>query len=494
MARSCPSMANLLKFLKNARQTHLRFISEALSSSPRSETPIYVIGNPSADLDSIISAIVYSYFAHNRVPLDCPRPHIPLVNLTNVPSGPELRRLRPEFVKAFCLATATAPVIENGAWDETPESVGTFLHDHIITVADFAAHLKQHRADKSHEQLSADATLVDWNALPIRSPHRQRGKGSLDGLATVDFQVLGCIDHHVDENFLPPADSLPRGQPMLVRPAGSCTSLVVSTLREVDRWQDASAAQLAKLAMAAILIDTANLTAKDKVTDSDTDAVHFLTSQIDNSTTDPGPNPPWDRNHFYNQILEAKQSSLDLLTVDEILGRDYKQWTETAHRDGESVPVHIGFCSMVRSIPWIVRKAGGPRAFLESLRAFAEHRELGVVVVMTAFDASTSTSAPEQQGRFCRELVACALDDGVATQALEAFAAQAGAQLGLQEWTTVEAGYKDELEETLAVMNNDAPGWRRIWLQTDVTKSRKQVAPLVRAAVAELKVNGNAGL
>ncbi|GIC90042.1 putative exopolyphosphatase [Aspergillus udagawae] len=481
MARSPPFLQSLLRFLKQARQTHLSFISGDLPSSSRAETPIYVVGNPSADLDSAISVIVYSYFAHNRIPIECPRPHIPLINLPNVPSGPELRRLRPEVVKAFCLATTTPSVEGEDVWDETPETAGRVLHEHILTVADFAAHLKQYHADHTHRRISADATLLDWNALPHRAPNGQREKGSIDGLPSVDFCTVGCIDHHVDEGFLPPVESLPRGQPLLVRPAGSCTSLVVSTLRELDLWQadpegntiSTETMQLAKLALAPVLIDTTNLTAKDKVTDADTDAVQFLVSQIDRCKSTSG--SAWERDAFYEQILHAKQNSLDLLTVDEILGRDYKQWTETAHQDSSSI--QIGFCSMVKSIPWIVRKAGSPEAFLDVLQAFAKRRELGIVVVMTAFTSSA------QDGRFCRELVACGLDDGPPVQALETFTAQAGPQLGLQEWKSVEGDSEDYSQAIKCAFNGDAPVWRRIWLQKDVTKSRKQVAPLVRGAV-----------
>jgi exopolyphosphatase len=203
MTRSPPSLQSLLRFLKQARQTHLNFISGASSSSSRAETPIYVVGNPAADLDSAISVIVYSYFAHNCIPIGCPQPHIPVINLPNVPSGPELRRLRPEFIKAFCLATTTPSVEGEDLWDETPESAGRILHEHILTVADFAVHLRQYHAEPTEHRITADATLVDWNALPHRAANGQRGKGSIDGLPSVDFCTVGCIDHHVDEGFLP---------------------------------------------------------------------------------------------------------------------------------------------------------------------------------------------------------------------------------------------------------------------------------------------------
>jgi exopolyphosphatase len=131
---------------------------------------------------------------------------------------------------------------------------------------------------------------------------------------------------------------------------------------------------------------------------------------------------------------------------------------------------------MVKSIPWIVQKAGSPEAFLDALQAFAKRRELEIVVVMTAFTSG-------QDGSFCRELVACALHDGATVQALEGFTAQASSQLGLQEWNSVEGDSEDYSRAIRSAFNSDAPVWRRIWLQNDVTKSRKQVAPLVRGAV-----------
>ncbi|KAL4894529.1 hypothetical protein BDV59DRAFT_200869 [Aspergillus ambiguus] len=465
-----PPEHSLLRFLRSALQTHLRFIAGGLS---RTDAPVYVIGNPSADLDSIISALVYSYFANTAS-----RRHIPLLNLPNVPSGAELRRLRPEFVKALWLSTQP-PIPGDDRWDETPESAGWLLQDHILTVADFATHLQQRGASTEAHRLTADAVLVDWNALPRRS---RPGTGTLDGLPAVEFNVVGCVDHHADEHFCGPSVS-----PSLITTAGSCASLIVQTLASTGVWPGCQAeptptptatppptqaeAQVARLALAPILIDTANLTAVDKVTPHDTDACNALRRRLAAQTDVQAAAD----DRFYTQILTAKQTSLDLLTVDEILARDYKQWTETAPRH-PSTPLHIGFCSMVQSIAWIVRKAGGPQAFLDDLCGFAAQRELGIVVVMTAVTAQTS-------GRFYRELLVCALDEGLATEALEAFVAQAAAQLGLEEWTTVDDGEGDVLPIRRVLGGG---GSRRIWLQTDVTKSRKQVAPLMRRAVASL--------
>lgn len=463
---------SLLQFLKEARRAHLQFLSS------QSESPIYVVGNPSVDLDSIISAIVYSYFAHNRNHITPIRPHVPLINLSNVAAGPELRRLRPEFVKALWLCTGKS---ENGQWEDTPESAGEMLRDHIVTVQDFA---KQLRERNIQEQRNADAILVDWNALPVRSSDGQRGRGSLDGLSSVAFQVVGCIDHHVYEDFLPSAESLPSGQPLVVKQAGSCTSLVVNTLREQGLWKtdenDAEESQVAQLALAPILIDTANLTSKDKVTNFDTDAFAFLFPKIHNDpTTVHTVTSP-----YYEQIHQTKQNSLDLLTVDEILVRDYKQWDEKPRQTtSDNGSVRLGFCSTVRSLPWIIHKAGDSRKLLNSLRILCKNEGLDIVVVMTAF---TSTV---REGQFCRELLVCAAEDKenkeTVTQALNLFVSKADSQLGLAEWCPLEDGVTDTLSQDIkSTLNQDEPQWRRVWVQTNLSMSRKQVAPLLREAVA----------
>ncbi|KAK1144353.1 Exopolyphosphatase [Aspergillus melleus] len=461
---------SLLQMLRAARQTHLRFIQGTLSHA---ESPIYVIGNSSADLDSMVCAVVYSYFA-NRTS----RRHIPLINLHTVPSGAELRRLRPEFVKALWISTNTA----DQPWEETPESAGPLLRDHILTVADFAKDLEyQDRGPdgQPRQNRTVDAVLVDWNALPIRSSaDGPYGTGRLDGLPSVEFSVVGCIDHHVDEGFLGP-----ECYPQVIEKAGSCSSLVTNTLNDMGLWRTPSTSdsskeerQLALLAMAPLLIDTVNMTAKDKVTSADTCARDFLQQTLASADDSKDPTNPSAMDKYYAQIQETKQNSLDLLTVDEVLDRDYKQWTETSPLRPDQ-PVNIGFCSMVKPIPWIVRKAGTAETFLDSLRGFAEQRDLDIVVVMSAFTASV------REGAFVRELLVCARDEGVAVHALRDLEARSRSQLQLQEWEALDGAGADETQSIRDVLSGDQTPWRRIWVQGDVAKSRKQVAPLVREAV-----------
>lgn len=464
----------LLQFLRQAREVHLKFISGALS-----ESPIYVIGNPSADLDSIVSAIIYSYCANNRLPVQAPRPHVPLLNLPNVPAGSELYRLRPEFVTALWSSTNFPALKSEEKFENTQHSAGSFLREHLVTVADFTRCLQEHKILK---QVVAEATLVDWNALP--SPSRNdKGFGSLTGLPGVSFRVLGCIDHHHDENFMPGVESLPRKQPLIIQPGpGSCASLIVRELRQRDLWNKDTAelAQVAKLALSAVLIDTSNLTAEGKVTDIDREAVKFLQSQIEGQLDAPATEREWDLETFYKAILSSKNNSLDLLTVDEVLDRDYKEWTETSRSTGKSIK--MGFCSSVKPIRWIIQKAGKPEQFLDAARSFANapEKDLDVLVVMTSFTT--------KDGRFCRELfVGVARDNAVALEGVKAFVRQASSQLGLIDRSPLDARNIPECTaDCLSALNEDLPLWRRLWVQTNAAGSRKQVAPLLREAMAKL--------
>ncbi|KAJ5708950.1 hypothetical protein N7493_010284 [Penicillium malachiteum] len=484
----------ILQFLRKARQIHLQFLSGSLT-----ESPIYVLGNPSADLDSIISAIIYSYCANNRLPSKTPRPHIPLLNLPNIPSGPDLYRLRPEFVTALWLSTTFPALRPDEQFEDSAESAGNLLRDHIITVADFAQSLHDLKPPRKH--IEADTVLVDWNALPERLPGGAgaEGKGSLGGvLSNVTFHAMGCIDHHVDEHFMPDPTKLPFSQPIIIQPGpGSCSSLIMNEMRERGLWGlgsesesdsasipaslDASSgemAQAAKLALAAMLIDTSNLQAEGKVTEVDVHAVEFLRAQVSAVGGEEG--STWDMEKFYEKVLWAKQNSLDRLTLSEVLGRDYKEWTDTAQSSGTNMTV--GFCSSVKPIRWVIRKAGGSQEFLDRVQEFAssEGRKLDAVVVMTSFTA--------KDGEFARELFVSAVDEkGRSVDGIRSFVENSAYQLELVTWSALDGESVDIPEEEIrSTLDGDEGIWRRLWIQRNTKASRKQVAPLMREALSKL--------
>ena len=485
--------------------------------------PIYVLGNPSADLDSIISAILYSYFASSS-PAGRSRQYVPLINLPGVRSGKELWRLRPEFATALRLATTTAA--DRSEENRTEPEDDAFPENTILTIADFKELLDAKKEAECRQkdaggQDPVDVLMVDWNGMPL-TPDGGKSKdgmpsGSYEG---VPMTISGCIDHHQDESFIPPPTeehSSNLNEPLCIQTGvGSCTSLVVRELRSRAMWDNSTQqqresseaadtdvdsrlltrheAQAAKLALAAILADTANMTAESKVSDIDRAAVSFLERKIMSSMSGNDADDEWDRQSFYEEIMHAKENSVETLTMEEILGRDYKEWTEMSQTNS---PVKIGFCNVVKPLSWILRKTGhqsvpdtlsaqsdrlGPyERLFAHLSAFSRARDLDIVVLMTVFTGP----APEKE--FKRELLIWDLND-VYRLELQRFETVAAKEFGLSPWRPDDHHGADAnatasgLETALSDMCGS--GYRGVWKQNEVSKSRKQVAPLVRDALS----------
>ena len=312
--------------------------------------------------------------------------------------------------------------------------------------------------------------LVDHNKL-------QGTLGSIYG-----SRVNGVIDHHEEENFAP-RETDP--EPRIIEKSGSCTSLVVRTLRSVWDTGSGSAlssgaghaqgeaaiddsavtqtwdAQIAKLALASILVDTANLTAEGKVFPADKEAVEYLEAKIQSSAREAR---TWDRANFHSEINAAK-SDIDSLTLDDILRKDYKEWIENGK--------NLGISSVVRPLSFLVQKAleanrieTQETSFDAAIADFSDTRDLSMFAIMTA-------STSPRKG-FQRELLLDAR--GSAASIAARFSSQATAELGLEDLSVGGInGYNTFGHE---------PGvFRKVWRQEDVSKSRKQVAPLLRQAM-----------
>jgi len=313
--------------------------------------------------------------------------------------------------------------------------------------------------------------LVDHNAL-----QGDLGKKYSD-------QVVGCIDHHDDEGKVPKDTE---GEPRIIEKCGSCSSLVVNYCRKY--WSNLSSdaltsgashgqddtsvggedasmrktwnAQVAKLALASIVIDTNNLKSKDKTTKSDTDAVRYLNAMIMM-----GKDVNFEQERFFNEINGAKHN-LDSLAVKDILRKDYKQWTEKLNK-------LLGISSVVKPLSYLIDKASkeateearsSADAFNKCLHEFAKERNLGVYAIMT-----TSQSP---SGDFQRELLIRILDPTLESLKNKITEEATGA-LGLEQWQ------ENKDLETLKTSNNDGE-LMQVWWQRKTESSRKQVAPLLR--------------
>ncbi|OCT52593.1 hypothetical protein CLCR_09709 [Cladophialophora carrionii] len=487
------SMPLLRTYLSRIRSRVLSADTSSAGVVHGKSKSVLVMGNPSADLDSFISAVTTSYFYNLKSNSKHAqgRTYIPILNLPSVKAA-ELWRLRPEFGVAIRLALGeSADSIDQG---KAGEQGKTSVLEDLITIADVKSNpnslfhrLFRESSDTESESESAkdvekqDLFLVDHNAPAI--------PGLADKLISSRFTVTGCIDHHVDEDQVP-QNATPR---IVTTGIGSCASLVVKHLRDEALWPSeppssqipAGLQEISRLALAPILIDTANLKATgDKCSDTDREAVKFLESVITRApaqgmqaasthtnvhtpTHTLTPTQEWHRDAFHSAIATAKSNSLDLLSMQEIFDRDYKVWTEPTSSGRD---LNIGISSLVRPLSWLAKHAGGVDEFLAEIEAFAGHpeRELGVFCMLT------------RTGDGRKEVVVLAFDEAV-KGLVERFERQSqSGELQLQSWEG-----DNTLKEALG-QKFGHKGEYRIWFMGDTSKSRKQVGPLLREAPFDL--------
>ncbi|KAF2793814.1 exopolyphosphatase-like protein [Melanomma pulvis-pyrius CBS 109.77] len=428
---------------RNSLRGFLAHAKSALRAAVDSSQKItFVIGNESADLDSMTCSVLYAYIRSMAPP---PSAFSPLyVPITNIPfSGIQIR---PEFLALFRHA------------DIEPR--------HLITLDDLPD-LSVIKSKLRPENTSW--ILVDHNAF-----QGQLGK-------IYSERVGGVIDHHEDESKVPQDTGC---EPHVIVKTGSCTSLVTEYCRQA--WDSLSSAgidsgtahgqgdtlsdddtvvnlwdaQLAQLGLASILIDTANLQSEDKTTEHDSKAVEYLEAKI---RTCPQLSAGFNRSNFYKEINSAKKD-IGGLKLQDILRKDYKQWNEQGQR--------LGISSVVKSIDFMQRKAGDEantqsldKAYIEALHRFSKDRDLDLYAVMT-----TSTSS---EGEFRRELLVLAFNDS-AISAAKKFAADAQEELRLEDWLS---------SDGIAHGQSGDGYWTKVWWQRNVQHSRKRVAPLLREAM-----------
>lgn len=278
---------------------------------------------------------------------------------------------------------------------------------------------------------------------------------SLTGqLARYKGQVVGCIDHHEDEGVVSK-----NVEPRVIEPCGSCMSLIVEETRTL--WSDlvkmtktAEDAEenrkLAMLGLAPILIDTINFTEKHKVKPKDISAADFLEEKVQGFQG-------YDRKMYFDRVAAVKED-ISSLGFRDILRKDYKEWTEGNN-------LKLGVSSVVKGLNYLTEKKDDQTAqdgFLGAVAAWAEERELDVVSVMTA--------ANNERDQFERNLLVWGrTDKGI--EGLRKFADGSSEKLQL---TTFGDGQLDDKDN------------RKAWLQGNLAASRKQVAPLLREALANV--------
>lgn len=290
--------------------------------------------------------------------------------------------------------------------------------------------------------------------------------------------VIGILDHHADEELHKDAD------PRVIEPVGSCTTLVIEYYKDffstetADREEAKSISDISGLALAPILVDTANLTSK--AVKRDFEAVKLLStavldggfvelkaSSMNGDTQKDSKESDNDVGHqttkkpkadplesYYSALMSAKRS-IDDFSLRDILRKDYKEWHEDNGRS-------VGISSSVRSLKWTVEKFG-VKAFKAGIEKWAkEERKLDAYVFMDSF-------VDEKEGYRRDLLVTISSEKG--DDCVRRFVKAAKVEFKLKEFTE---------EDCIADLKVDEKAGFWFYRQDNLKASRKQVAPLVR--------------
>lgn len=429
-------------------RTFLVTAKRSLQQAIKNQTPTsFIIGNESADLDSITCALVYGYIQSSKVESKrTGKLYIPITNL----SASDLS-LRPELTALLQHA------------DISPSELIT-LDD--LSLGGEASVEGRETSPAFLPAEKTDWTLVDHNSL----------QGKLGDLYR--HRIHAVIDHHEDENLIPHHPDIV--SPRIITKSASCSSLVTNYLRET--WQDLGSmvsstigsaqedgrlvddfayastwdAQVAKLALGSILIDSINMQATHKISEADTKAVRFLEAKIHISYKY---GKSYSRESFFAELNDAK-SNIAALSLRDILRKDYKQWQE-----GD---LKLGISSVVQSMQYLrERKEENLR---DVVQKWASERSLNVFAIMTAHHHHGENDDDDDDG-FRRELVLYAFDDKGKTAA-ERFFQKGEGELQLED-AADESSISDVSTPSKFV-------FERFWNQNNLEASRKRVGPLLR--------------
>ncbi|EAU84042.2 exopolyphosphatase [Coprinopsis cinerea okayama7 len=308
--------AALATFLSTSKVTFLTQVREAPEDAKKWTL---VTGNEAGDLDSIASAIGYAWFLSQVNQ----QPAIPLIQIAK-----EDFILRAENLFALSLAGIPDP------------------QEYLLSPSDLCDFHPDNFA------------LVDHNRL---------------GAQYAGGKVVGVIDHHEDEGLY-----MDTAVPRLIKPCGSCASLVASQL------PPDLPAELATLLLSAILIDTAGLKPGGKATDDDRLAAVNLavksTLGISHNLTDVGlRDVPAIKN--LSKELGEKKNDLSHLSGWDLLRRDYKESTYILPWADGQPAIKVGLAT----VPVQLKVWGSDGKLETDSLAWMKKRDLTILGVLTTF-------------------------------------------------------------------------------------------------------------
>ncbi|CUM65128.1 uncharacterized protein PRCAT00002755001 [Priceomyces carsonii] len=301
----------------------------------------FATGNQSADMDSVISAISYSYFSYIK------NSNAILIPLINIPRDD------------FKLRRDIKLLLERHSITE----------DLLYFVEDFESYSK---VASSIELVLVDHCNIQGSAL---------NNAFKDG----KVKVVGIIDHHEDENAFLDAN------PRIIHSNGSCSALVFNYwYSQFDDKTVLKQNEIIELLLGPLLIDTSNMT--QKVEEGDEDAIKTYKQLLnpDTITTFSSSQEKTDSDPFSGFYSELKKAKKDLhgFSLYDILRKDYKQFTF-----GSNDTV-VGFSSVGKSYFWLFKEYS-PEHFKKALNQMLQTLKLDLLVVTTSYTTSS--------GKYTRE-------------------------------------------------------------------------------------------
>ena len=290
--------------------------------------------------------------------------------------------------------------------------------------------------------------------------------------------VVGIIDHHRDEGLYKSAKLR-----LIHVPTGSCTSLVTLYIRRTRGDNFTIPIEVATLLLSGVLIDTRGLIEDDKAVNEDHEAAAYLVprSVVTFSTSDQIQVQLSDGSPVktLSDELRKEKSSVESLTMDELLRRDYKQYNHHSSWTPDHKEVVVGLASVVLSLQFCIDRE--PTEFWEQVDSFMDDRCLDVLGILTNFEEETggakSTEGFDGEGTVRRQAL---------------FVIRDFPEGGIEErfWTGLEASREcgfvlRPFSEFTKKVTNGGVGSRkaRAYEQSQADQSRKTIAPLVKKII-----------
>ncbi|OZJ02362.1 hypothetical protein BZG36_04474 [Bifiguratus adelaidae] len=326
------------------------FLAQSKAHLAETTDVCLVIGNESADLDSVISAVTFCFLAHHLKHSLSAKRYIPIIH---IPS--QDLHLRPELVYVL-------------------EKLG-IEPQHLVCLDTLS---------RAVNGVPKDIILVDHNKLTK----------PFEGWSDV---VKGILDHHMDEHLY--EEGTRKGGLRIIEPVGSCVTHIVHYY--LDAWRSLLATEapdwvhsLALLACAPLLVDTVNLEPfYGRTRPKDQEVADFLLPLAFTTKQD--------RIDYYDGLQHAK-ADLSRLPTPSLLCKDYKQF---------SSGIEVGIAAVTWTLQRWAQREGGLDKVMEQCRAWFKERGVDVGVIMTAFDHEREGRSEEEKKRgFERELVVMVIE------------------------------------------------------------------------------------